>query len=187
MLLAGDEIGRTQRGNNNAYCQDNEVAWVNWSAVTADDDQLLAFVRRAIALRKAHPHFRQPVFLHGSNATADGVKDIVWVSPRGTEQTFQDWQDANAKCIGLQLNGAAGSFPDSPSPDRAAEVVLVVMNAGDHIVRFTLPTLPHAGAWQALIDTVDATGGDSKHLYPAGSGFEAQGRSLTVFAFSPIH
>ena len=154
---------------------------MNWVVLSTEDQELLEFVRRAIALRKAHPAFRQPVFLHGSNATPDGVKDILWVNPRGAEQSWDDWHDPRAKCIGLQLN--APVRPPSGTPATNGDVVLVVMNAGESVVPFTLPQLPAAGKWQLLIDTMNATGEGSARSYPAGSGFDAQSRSLAVFTF----
>ena len=181
MLLAGDEFGRSQQGNNNAYCQDNPVGWVDWGALSKEGERLLEFVRRTIALRKAHPAFRQPAFLHGSNATANGVKDIVWINPRGAEQTWDEWHDPGARCIGLQLS-APVRLP-SGTLAAAGDVVLVVMNAGESVVPFTLPELPHAGNWELLIDTAHETGGQPARSYPAGPGFEAQKRSLAVFAF----
>ncbi|MFX4493788.1 DUF3459 domain-containing protein, partial [Acinetobacter baumannii] len=83
-----DEFGRSQQGNNNAYCQDNETSWVDWSR---PDQDLTAFVRRLLALRRRHPVLRRPVFLHGRNRSADGVKDITWYTPQGTEKTSEQW------------------------------------------------------------------------------------------------
>ena len=178
MLLAGDELGRTQRGNNNAYAQDNKIGWVNWGDVTSEDEELLAFTRQLIALRKGHACFRQPLFLHGSNATANGIKDIVWINPRGTEQTYEDWQDVHSKCIGLQLNAA------SP-PDGVAEIVLVVMNAGESAVPFTLPAPSGTGTWRVLLDTAHPMTRDRQPGRAVGTRFDAPERSLTLFTFSP--
>ena len=87
MLLAGDEFGRTQGGNNNAYCQDNEITWIDWAGIGEDGRDLIEFTRRLIALRRRHPVLRRPVFLHGTRTCRTGVKDITWFTPAGTEKT----------------------------------------------------------------------------------------------------
>ena len=110
MLLGGDEFGRTQLGNNNAYCQDNEINWFDWQAIGEDGRLLIEFTRRLIALRKAHPVLRRTRFLHGREVSEDGVKDITWFSPKGTEKTAAQWQDRLARCLGLMLNGKAGHY-----------------------------------------------------------------------------
>jgi glycogen operon protein len=145
MLLGGDEMGRTQQGNNNAYCQDNEITWFDWSA---PDTGLLEFTRRLIALRRAHPVFRRNRFLAGAEAS-----DLRWFTPVGAEMTDADWSDPNALAIALYLDG-------SDDPDRAADGTwlidddfLVLVNAWWEPLDFTLPdTRPQAG-WQVEIDT----------------------------------
>src|SRR5262249_41372343 len=97
MLLAGDEIGRTQQGNNNAYCQDNGTSWTDCSRITERDEKLLAFARRLIAFRKAHPVLRHLRFLHGRATCARGIRDITWYAPQGTEKTTDQWQDVLAR------------------------------------------------------------------------------------------
>ena len=148
MLLGGDEMGRTQQGNNNAYCQDNEITWFDWSASRTAG--LLEFTRRLIALRKAHPVFRRNRFLAGAEAS-----ELRWFTPAGTEMTGADWADPNALAIALYLDG-------SDDPDRAADGTwlidddfLVLVNAWWEPLDFTLPdTRPQAG-WQVEIDTHD--------------------------------
>jgi glycogen operon protein len=147
MLLGGDEMGRTQRGNNNAYCQDNEITWFDWAA---PDTDLLDFTRRLIALRQAHPVFRRNRFLAGAEAS-----ELRWYTPAGTEMTGTDWADPNALAVALYLDG-------SDDPDRAADGTwlidddfLVLVNAWWEPLDFTLPdTRPQAG-WQVEIDTFD--------------------------------
>jgi isoamylase len=106
MVLGGDEFGRTQRGNNNAYCQDNEISWFDWSTT---DEQLAAFTRRLIQLRRDHPVFRRRRFLAGIEAS-----ELQWYTPAGTETTAADWNDPTARCVALYLDGA-------DDPDRAGE------------------------------------------------------------------
>jgi isoamylase len=147
MLLGGDEMGRTQQGNNNAYCQDNEITWLDWSA---PDTGLLAFTRRLIALRLAHPVFRRNRFLAGTEAS-----DLRWYTPAGNYPTDADWSDPNALAIAFYLDG-------SDAPDRAADGTwltdddfLILVNAWWEPLDFTLPdTRPQAG-WQVEIDSYD--------------------------------
>jgi len=141
MLLAGDELGQTQGGNNNAYCQDNETTWLNWRS--ADAEGLLEFVRRVIALRKAHPVLRQAAFLHGQERSPQGVKDVTWLAPDGRELTDADWHDAEAKCLGLMLCDVV---------ERVGETFLLLLNAGVDEVAFRLPDVPK-GHWVLALDS----------------------------------
>ena len=106
MLLAGDEIGRTQRGNNNAYCQDNEISWVDWT-LDAPRSRLLDFARRMIALRRDHPVFRRRHFFQGRSVRGSGEKDIAWLKPDGTEMSDEEWNNDFARCLGVFLGGEA--------------------------------------------------------------------------------
>jgi len=154
MLLGGDEMGRTQQGNNNAYCQDNEITWFDWSA---PDTGLLEFTRRLVALRKAHPVFRRSQFLAGAQAS-----ELRWFTPAGTEMTGADWADPSALAVALYLDG-------SDDPDRAADGTwltdddfLVLVNAWWEALDWVLPGTRPQAQWQAEIDTYDLTS-------PAGS------------------
>jgi glycogen operon protein len=147
MLLGGDEMGRTQQGNNNAYCQDNQLTWFDWSA---PDTSLLAFTRRLIALRRAHPVFRRSRFLAGAEAS-----ELRWFTPAGTEMTAANWADPNALAIALYLDG-------SDDPDRAADGTpltdddfLVLVNAWWQPLDFVLPDTRPQASWQVEIDTYD--------------------------------
>jgi len=172
MLLAGDEIGNSQNGNNNAYCQDNETGWIDWRTPDQRDTDLLDFVRRLLAFRKAHPVFRQPGFLHGTNQTADGFKDVIWLTPVGEEKTPSQWNDPLARCIGLMLSAA----------DRA-ETFLLVMNAHDQTVNFTLPTTPARGVWRREIDTgAPALRGAAEVPDSPGTVYPVAGRTVLVFS-----
>jgi isoamylase len=149
MLLGGDEMGRTQQGNNNAYCQDNQITWFDWSA---PDTSLLAFTRRLIALRLTHPVFRRSRFLAGAEAS-----ELRWFTPAGNEMTAPDWADPNALAIALYLDG-------SDAPDRAADGTpltdddfLVLVNAWWQPLDFVLPDTRPQARWQIEIDTYDLT------------------------------
>lgn len=143
MLLAGDELGNRQGGNNNAYAQDNEVGWVDWAAA---DPDFLDLVRRLIAVRRAHPALRQGRFLHG-HPREDGALDVRWRLADGREPTVADWENRNSRCVLVEVRGAA-SAPRGPA---ANDAVLVVLNfGGDRLVH--LPA-PDAGVWRVEVDT----------------------------------
>jgi isoamylase len=141
MLQAGDEFGRTQRGNNNAYCQDNEISWVDWRLRSANLD-LLEFVRLLAQLRRRHAEFRRETFLKGA-ASRVGVKDVTWLNVRGTEMKQSEWQDANQRTLGIWFGEKAG----------AVEHLLLLVNAADSEQSFGLPAPPADGPWICLFDT----------------------------------
>ena len=147
MLLGGDEIGRTQGGNNNAYCQDNEISWVDWSAA---DSSLLAFARALVACRRAHPVFRRHRYLTGVEAA-----ELGWFTPAGTPMTQSDWDDREALALGVYLDGS-----DAPDigPDGKAlldDDFLVLVNAWWEPLEFVVPDCRPGLAWRAEIDTFD--------------------------------
>ncbi|GHK04505.1 glycogen operon protein GlgX homolog [Streptomyces sp. Y2F8-2] len=153
MLVAGDEMGRTQRGNNNAYCQDNEIGWVDWT-LEADPGwrTLLDLTSRLIALRHRHPVLRRRAFFSGRPQAADGLRDLAWFTPHGAEMTERDWY-APAATLGMYLSGR-----DIPGRDaRGAPVVddsfLAVLHAGDRPVSFVLPGPPWAERYELVVDT----------------------------------
>ena len=141
MLQAGDEFGRTQRGNNNAYCQDNEISWVDWRLRGTNHD-LLEFVRLLGQLRRLHAEFRRETFLKGAASRA-GVKDVRWLNVRGTEMTQSEWQDANQRTLGIWFGERAGSL----------EQLLLLVNAADSEQSFALPAAQADGPWICLFDT----------------------------------
>lgn len=138
MLTAGDELGRTQRGNNNAYCQDGPLSWMDWAGA---DEGLCAFTTALIALRQAHPALRRQHWLSGAT-TPTGERDIVWFSSEGVEMTSAQWDDAANRCFGFQLGRA--------TPDEDA--LLVLINGGDQGIEFVLPP-PPVEEWRVLLDT----------------------------------
>jgi isoamylase len=149
MVLAGDETGRTQGGNNNAYCQDNQVSWVDWElAHSPDNAGLLAFTERLARLRRAHPVFRRRRFFRGS-----GTGDIAWFTPAGTEMTTGDWQAGYAKALGVFLNGAAISEPGPFGEPVVDDKFLLLFNAGAEQITFVLPPAERADGWHVVLDT----------------------------------
>src|SRR6266567_515789 len=158
MLQAGDELGRTQRGNNNSYCQDNEISWVDWDAAAKHSD-LIDFVAALSALRKAHPLFRRRRFFSGrAGHSGDGQRDILWLCPSGAEMTGSDWNSGYAKALAVCLNGDAITEP-GPRGERITDAdFILLINAHSDAVTFSLP--PDVGlpgvSWQVLVDTAAA-------------------------------
>ncbi|HZP79872.1 MAG TPA: glycogen debranching protein GlgX [Pseudolabrys sp.] len=150
MLLAGDEIGRSQNGNNNAYCQDNETSWVNWQ-YPDEGAQLNRFVQRLVALRARYAVLRQSRFLTGEWNEELGLKDSTWLAPSGREMTADNWEDQSTRCLGLLLDGRAQT---SGIRRRGSEAtLLLVLNAHHDVVEFTLPEAKDGRDWERLIDT----------------------------------
>ncbi|HEY4703891.1 MAG TPA: glycogen debranching enzyme, partial [Streptosporangiaceae bacterium] len=175
MLLGGDELGRTQQGNNNAYCQDNEIAWLDWSQ---PDKELQDFTTRLVTLRKQHPVFRRRRFLAGAEAS-----ELQWFTPQGTGMTSGDWSDSGALAIGLYLDG-------SDDPDHAADGTplldddfLVLVNAWWEPLEFVLPASREGAAWRLEVDTYDpAATGRSAPAQAAGQPVTVGPRSIIVLS-----
>ena len=182
MLLAGDEIGRTQQGNNNAYCQDNEINWIDWPGQTESAESLLDFVRRLIAVRKAHPVLRRPRFLHGREVSEDGLRDITWIHPRGSEQTGEDWGNTSAKCVGIILAGNAGQYVDENGHALVDDVLFLILNAHAENITFRMPLGERdAARWFCLLDTASPNRTDSSLSIRAGETYPMQPQSLALF------
>lgn len=151
MLLAGDEFGHSQCGNNNAYAQDNEITWLDWLAIDSRGLALREFTRKLIATRNAYPVLRRGRFIVGAHNKALDVKDVSWLSPTGEEMTDAQWGDSNARCFGMLLDGRA---QQSGIPRRGEDAtVLLVYNAHYDLVNFILPAVPEGRDWELLIDT----------------------------------
>ncbi len=174
MLVAGDEFGRTQRGNNNAYCQDNDISWIDWNAIENEESQsLLEFVGELIRLRREHIVFRRSRFFHGGLIPGTELCDITWLRPDGQEKTEGDWGVSYARFLSFLLCGEAGNYHltalGEPQPD---DTFLVIMNAHNEEVTCTLRSLPAGSQWELLIDTSreeaikDGMFFDSEHPYP---------------------
>ncbi|WP_084536861.1 glycogen debranching protein GlgX [Azospirillum halopraeferens] len=182
MLLAGDEFARSQGGNNNAYCQDNEISWIDWEAIDDDGRALTAFVRRLLALRRSHPLLRRGRFLVGAyNAELD-VKDVTWLTPSGEEKTTEQWQDPMARCLGMLMDGRAQA---TGIKKRASDAtLLLIVNAHHDVVPFTLPAVAGGSRWLRLVDT---EGPDRVELSASRTGDEVPvpGRTLLLFELMP--
>jgi isoamylase len=150
MMLGGDEFGRTQRGNNNGYAQDNEISWFDWEHM---DDGLRAFVARVIQFRKDHPVFQRRRWFHGRQVRGTGVSDIGWFKPDGDEMTDGDWQEGHARTLGVFLNGKAISTPDHRGEPVTDDSFYILFNAHFEPLTFRLPTCPWGDRWEKVVDT----------------------------------
>jgi glycogen operon protein len=179
MLLAGDERGRTQLGNNNAYCQDNELSWLHW-ALDPEHEALLGFTRRLIALRRTHPVLRRRDFFQGRPLRGRDVKDIVWLKPDGTEMTDEEWDQHFARCLGVYLSGAGLTETDERGRPLADDDFLLLFNAHHDAIPFTFPALG-SGGWRAVLDTDDEGGFVAPADHPPGTQYPLTGRSVALF------
>ena len=178
MLVAGDEFGRTQQGNNNAYCQDNEVSWVDWERLEEQRD-LVAFVRRVIALRLEHPVFRRSFFFLGDPVDDSGIKDIVWLTADGREMHDADWHRPGQKAIGVRY--AATGEMDVQTYTRRLDPhsFLLLINAGEEPVNFVLPKVPFDKRWHWILDTT-ASDGEASGRFAAGTSFQLSAHALAL-------
>jgi glycogen operon protein len=178
MLLGGDEFGRTQLGNNNAYCQDSDISWFDWN-LGADANDLIAFTKRLIQLRKEYPTLRRSRFLTGQHDEALGIKDVTWIDANGGEMQDSNWQDASMQCFGMLLDGRAQKT--GIKRRGADKTVLIVMNSYEGLVDFTLPKLDAGSSWSLLVDTNIPDLAPEKP-FEFGSQYQVTGRSLLLFA-----
>ncbi|MGQ0844243.1 MAG: glycogen debranching protein GlgX [Sporichthyaceae bacterium] len=175
MLLHGDEMGRTQRGNNNGYCQDNEVSWIDWSAIDTD---LLAFTRQASELRADHPVLRRRRFFSGKGGNG-GLPDIAWFTPAAAPMTDEDWATGYAKSVAVFLNGGAITEAGSQGEHIEDDSFYLIFNASHEPVDFALPEETFGSVWLAVLDTaVPDVGG--RPVARAGEKLTMTGRSLLV-------
>ena len=177
MLSGGDEVGRTQRGNNNAYCQDNEISWTSWNLAPADRE-FLDFTRRVIRVWRDHPVLRRRNFFQGRRIRGAEVFDIAWLDPSGREMADQMWNAPDVRCLGVRLNGDAIDEVDERGERITGDSLAMLLNAGERPVPFVLPTTSREERWETLIDTADP------YLPPrrlaGGERYPLQPRSMVV-------
>jgi len=156
MLYGGDEWGRTQNGNNNAYCQDNDISWCNWER---DEKQNRVFecTRKLIQLRKEHPVFRRPKFLKGRRIPGSEIRDVMWFNPGGNQMTEEEWTSPFVRCLGMLLSGDATDVLNFEGESVRDDTFLLLINAHHEFIAFVLPGLEHL-EWQLILDTSDAAG-----------------------------
>ena len=178
MLLAGDERNRTQSGNNNAYCQDNPISWIDWQLDDAGRE-LLAFTRQLIQIRAAHPALHRRKFFQGRSIHGSAVRDVEWFRPDGQELSDDEWNEAPVRCLGMQLNGQLMDEWDERGQHIHDDILLLLLNAHAEPVPFTLPGAPEAPPWEPLIDTARPNDAALAPQRP-GTPYDLQGRSLAL-------
>jgi isoamylase len=179
MLLGGDEFGRTQHGNNNAYCQDNELSWFRWDEV---DDDLLAFSTRLLDIRRSHPVFRRRRWFEGHPIHGEGTTDIAWLTPEGERMADEDWDAAHARSLQVFLHGKGIATPDPRGHQILDHSFLLLFNAHPDDVEFTVPPDDWVGAWEVVLDTDEPTGlaDGPAEVVKAGSTRTVKGRHLLL-------
>ncbi|MFF2504568.1 glycogen debranching protein GlgX [Streptomyces sp. NPDC058067] len=187
MLVAGDELGRTQRGNNNAYCQDNAISWVDWSLLEEPGWRaLFDLTARLVALRHAHPVLRRRAFFSGRAHSADGLRDLAWFTARGTEMTERDWY-APAATLGMYLSGRDIPGRDALGAPVTDDSFLVVLHAGDHEESYVLPGRPWADAYEVVVDTASEEQTAAPEVtHAAGTAITVPGRSVLLLRALPL-
>jgi isoamylase len=179
MLLGGDEVGRTQRGNNNAYCQDNELSWFDWEHCE-DGLRLLEFTRRLIALRKAHPVFRRAEFLEGRDVLGSGLPDVWWFRPDGRRMTRRDWESRDGRALGVFLNGEEIRRTTAEGERIVDDSFLILANAHHEPVVFTLPPRRFGARWALEVSTDDPGQGPESFQATARQDVAVEARSLVL-------
>ena len=179
MLLAGDEIGRTQHGSNNAYCQDNEISWQSWPLPRATLRQL-EFTRKLIRLRLDNPVFHRRLFFQGRHIHGSAVKDVSWFRPDGKEMMEDEWNNGFTRCLGLRLAGDAIEEMDEKGQSIVGDTFLVLLNAHHEGIPFILPAHRTRLRWELMLDTRDWDLGHRMPAFRAGESYPLEGRSLAV-------
>lgn len=179
MLTAGDEFGRSQQGNNNAYCQDNPISWVDWDGIDSRGRALHAFATRLLTLRRRHPVLRRPRFLHGRHRSRFGLSDLEWLAPDGSAMRPEEWQEGGNLCVGKLLAGDAGSFRDETGKPLIDRVLLLLLNAGA-ARDFTLPEVADGRGWTLLIDTARPDWVSGAERTAPGDAYRLADRSLAL-------
>ncbi|SEG82104.1 glycogen operon protein [Actinacidiphila yanglinensis] len=194
MLSHGDEMGRTQQGNNNAYCQDNELSWVDWE-LDAERRDLLEFTRRLIALRRGHPVFRRRRFFRGGTGPDGGPGDLTWLRPDGREMAHGDWGRRDAHAIAVHLNGGAISEPDAHGQAITDDSFLLLFNSHWEHVAFRLPPGEFGHVWSVVVDTAERSAPDAEGAahtadadavrFSAGDTVKVEARAAVVLIREP--
>jgi isoamylase len=180
MMLAGDEFARTQQGNNNAYCQDSEISWVDWSLRELNED-LIRFVQKLTGMRHKYPILRRSRFLIGEYSKDLDVKDLAWINASGAEMQDENWSDAGMRCFGMLIDGRAQ--PTGVRQRGTEATMLLVLNGHFDLVEFTLPSAPGGSTWTRLIDT-NVPHDEDRPSFKTGGSYGVTARSLLLFVLS---
>src|SRR5690242_628391 len=179
MICGGDEIGRTQGGNNNAYCQDNEVSWFNWD-ISSEEQALFTFTSALIMLRAAHPVFRRRQFFQGRSIYGADIKDLSWFRPDGQEMTEDDWKQGYVRCLAVRLAGDRIEEKDHLGNPILDDTFLLLINAHHEPIQFMLPTPPANVQWQLVLNTFQDVMPAHASLITEGNHYDLKGRSLAL-------
>jgi isoamylase len=185
MMVAGDEFARTQKGNNNAYCQDNDISWVDWTLREKNNAQV-QFVQKLTSLRHRYPILRRNLFLTGNYNEELGVKDVTWINANGHEMEDANWGDSGMRCFGMLMDGRAQTTGLHQRGHEAT--LLMVINGHFDLVKFTLPECPGGDTWKLLIDTnIEDAAAKSieKETFKTGESYDVTARSLLLFELQP--
>lgn len=180
MLAAGDELSRTQQGNNNAYCQDNEISWVNWD-VTPQEQTFYEFVKTLIRVRKENPVFQRRKFFIGLTSKAYNIKDVIWYNAKGAEMTEADWHEPEELWMGAVLNGSAINELDEKGNIVSGDTLLLILNGSFKPVAFHMPRLNTGDIWEQLFETTGEVAEETPLSYSGEDVYKLQGRSLALF------
>jgi isoamylase len=181
MLLHGDEVGRTQRGNNNAYCQDNELAWQPWE-LAPEQREMLEWTRQMVQLRKQHPVLRRRYFFQGQPVHDGGQKDIRWLRPDGREMTLPDWRNEQLRALAVLETSSASAGPGANGRPASPQSLLLLLNAGDEAVQFRFPPPARHARWLLALDTTWPDLSQAPHRYRGGR-YELGPRAMAVLEY----
>jgi len=177
MISHGDEIGRTQRGNNNAYCQDNPISWMRWD-LDESQRELLEFARKVFAITRTNPLFRRRRFFAGGPISAGGVKDVSWIRPDGGELGMEDWGNPRNHTLGMLIPGEASDDVDERGRPNRGQSLLLLLNGSNRSHKFVLPNLPNKGQWQEVVNTAQPT-----QRLQKGSGISVAPHALVLLCY----
>jgi glycogen operon protein len=176
MVLAGDEFGRTQKGNNNAYCQDSDISWLNWN-IEEKGKSLIEFTRKLMATRHKYPILRRNLFLNGEYQEELGVKDVTWINANGKEMLDKNWGDSGMQCFGMMLDGRAQ--PSGIRQRGSEATLLIIINVYHDMVNFIMPACAEGSEWTLLFDTNEPEKGEEVKK-KIGEEYGVTGRSLLL-------
>ncbi|MBK8175189.1 MAG: glycogen debranching protein GlgX [Rhodospirillales bacterium] len=176
MMTAGDEFARSQDGNNNAYCQDSEISWINWRGHSPEEEAITGFVRTLLALRRKHPVFRRSKFLTGKPVGDFGLKDVTWLAPEGRELTQTDWTNPAARCLGALI--FAAKQPTTTSVDN--DLFVLLMSTLPNEIPFVLPEGKLCSQWQLVFDTAQPGLSAPSAVFTPGSSYSVSSRSFVL-------